>query len=645
MTTKSGIVERLGDKSILLPALLGDGLTANDRIKLILTLLQEATAQAGGSGRRPNLLTAERQAAGLGDAAFDNTVTGAQTIGPDRLLVPGIRTLLGLLRQDLASMLAPLEAADPTTAKPMAARFAALSAKLPTAEADQIDPAAIKAITAARRGGQDSVHLLTMDLHKCLNKLSTEIAGDVIDGAHVYHVNDEDRVHIKAFMHGLNRTAPLAFGHPGLGTTAARSGERLTIQNDIGTTDAHVLVIHVDGNSVTVTYTDIHRPRAKFFMGLFNGQNVSWSNLNEQSSAGLGEEDVFYLLSGRFQAGSDAETCAFLDYLASRIVYLIDWNKARKALQIFVGKNVAIDLLAWAAKHDYGHRAFLELGGTDLVFDAVRHVAAGRIPYGVRLDHALGVDGCREFLCGALRDCSQGLSAGRTARLIRDEIHADLSQRFETAESAILTVLVRHLGLSRMLAGSLAAIIAAPASTTDGERAALALQAKRLEEKADRLTVQARDIAARIREPDHLRPVIEEVENAADAFDECAFLLSLVPEGGAEEVLGPLTELADIAVDCVSQLVRALEAASQLPYGQRSDAADALQAVDAVINAERRADQAARKTFAVLMSTPATDARLLMLSVELTRNIETATDHLCHGALSLRDRVLEDLSA
>jgi uncharacterized protein Yka (UPF0111/DUF47 family) len=446
-------------------------------------------------------------------------------------------------------------------------------------------------------------------------------------------------------MCGLNRTAPLAFGHPGLATTAARSGERLTIQNDIGTTDAHVLVIHVDGGSVTVTYTDIHRPRAKFFMGLFSGQKVSWSSLNEQNAAGLGEEDVFYLLSGRFEGGSDNEICAFLDYLASRIVYLIDWNKARKAVQIFVGKNVAIDLLAWSAKHDYGHRAFLELGGADLIFDAVRHVAAGRIPYGVRLDHALGVEGCRDFLYGILRDCSLGLTAGRTARLIRDGIHADLSQRFETAESAILTVLVRHLGLTRMLAGSIAAIAAAPESAAAGERRALAVQSKLLEEKADRLTVEARDIAARIREPDHLRPVIEEVENTADVFDECAFLLSLVPEGATTEVLNPLADLAGIAVESVSQLVRALEAASHLPYGQRSDAADALQAIDAVINAERRADQAARETFAALMSAPAADARLLMLSVELTRNIETATDHLCHGALSLRDRVLEDLSA
>lgn len=645
MVTKIEIVERLGEKSILLPALLSDGLAANDRIKLSLTLLQEAVLQASAPGRKPNLMIAERQAAGLAGIEYDNIVTGAQNIGPGRLLIPGAHALLKGVEKDLILMLAPIDVADTEAGKPLGQRLAALTQHLPMAVADQLDVADIKSITAARRTTSDSVHLLTMDLHRAINRLSIESAGEMLDGAHVHHANDQDRARVKAFMRGLNRTAPLAFGHPGLGTTAVGTGNRLTIQNDIGTTDAHVLVVHVDQTSVTVTYTDVHRPRSKFFMGLFAGQQVTWSTLNEQESAGLGEEDVFYLLSGRFDGSAEPDIEHFLDYLASRIVFLIDWNKARKALQTFVGKNVAIDLLSWAALHDYGHRAFLELGGVDLVFEAVRRAAAGRIPYGVRLDHALGDSECLEFLRRVLRDSSQGLTAGRTARLIRDEIQADLAQRFETAESTVLTVLVRHLGLSRTLAGSIAAIISAPRSVTVAERRALAAQSKRLEEKADRLTVQARDIATRIRESDNLRPIIDEIENAADSFDECAFLLSLLQDGATTEVLSPLVDLADIAVESVGQLVRAVEAASRLPFGQRSDATDSLQAIDAVINAERRADKAARDTFAALMSAPSWDARMLTIGVELTRNIETATDHLCHGALSLRDRVLEELSA
>ena len=54
---------------------------------------------------------------------------------------------------------------------------------------------------------------------------------------------------VRAFMAGLNRTAPLKFNHPGLGTTATRAGDRLILQNDIGTTDAHVIVVHVEGQN------------------------------------------------------------------------------------------------------------------------------------------------------------------------------------------------------------------------------------------------------------------------------------------------------------------------------------------------------------------------------------------------------------
>ena len=484
-----------------------------------------------------------------------------------------------------------------------------------------------------------------MDLHKALNRLAADTALETLDGARVHHLDERDRAQVKAFMRGLNRTAPLAFGHPGLGTTAVSANGRLTIQNDIGTTDAHVLVVHVEDKSVTVTYTDIHRPRTKFFISLFEGQGLAWSPLAEQNTQGL-REDVFYLLTGRYVSDDEDAVEHFLEFLGSRIVFLIDWNKARKALQTFVGKNAAIDLLTWAAGHDLGHRAFVDLGGADLVFEAAHRAAAGRIPYGVRLDEALGATECVEFLQRVLRDTSQGLSAGRTARLIRDEVRADLSRRFETAESSVLTVLVRHLGLSRILAGAISDVLTATRSVTPAERRSLAQRAKRLEEKADRLTVSAREIAARIREAGMLRPVVDEIENTTDALEDCAFLLSLVPEAeGSVLAVAPLAQLSEIVTDSVGHLVRAVEAASRLPAGRRADAVASLQAIDAVVNAERSADTAERDTMAALIAAACSDARPLVLGLEMARALEKATDHLSHSALSLRDRVLQELSA
>jgi len=82
-----------------------------------------------------------------------------------------------------------------------------------------------------------------MDLHKQINHLSGELASEVIDGANVWELQPEDRARVVAFMRGLNRTAWLKFDHPGLETAATRDGERLLLQNDIGTNDAHVLLL------------------------------------------------------------------------------------------------------------------------------------------------------------------------------------------------------------------------------------------------------------------------------------------------------------------------------------------------------------------------------------------------------------------
>ena len=66
-------------------------------------------------------------------------------------------------------------------------------------------------------------------------------------------------------MTGLHRTAPLKFDHPGLDTAATHDGERLLIQNDIGTNDAHVLVIQVVARTIMLTYSDLHATRFAFF--------------------------------------------------------------------------------------------------------------------------------------------------------------------------------------------------------------------------------------------------------------------------------------------------------------------------------------------------------------------------------------------
>src|SRR6516164_9660900 len=104
-----------------------------------------------------------------------------------------------------------------------------------------------------------------MDLHKELNRLQSEILTEEIKGAKAYGIVQADRCLVAAFMKGVNRTAPLKFEHPGLATTAARSERTSLIQNDLGTTEAHVLMVRVTETSAVVTHTDIYLQRLRFF--------------------------------------------------------------------------------------------------------------------------------------------------------------------------------------------------------------------------------------------------------------------------------------------------------------------------------------------------------------------------------------------
>lgn len=53
VTTKIEIVRQLGEQALLLPSLLSDALTANDRLKLRLTVLQEAAIHAQEPNKAP----------------------------------------------------------------------------------------------------------------------------------------------------------------------------------------------------------------------------------------------------------------------------------------------------------------------------------------------------------------------------------------------------------------------------------------------------------------------------------------------------------------------------------------------------------------------------------------------------------------
>ncbi len=308
MPGKEQIVEEIGDS--LLPNLVNQALTANDRVKYLMTLLQTAREQADNPHGQLSDLKQERMSSGVEEPAFDAVVQGSNQAEHGLYRIPEVVRIHEQIIDNLVTMMAPIQTAARVDScnghvTEYQQRFQDLTNQVPSWEPRElISGAYIDQITAAQPSAGDSVHLLVMDLHKELNHLQRRIASESIEGAGVYGVNDADRLLIAAFMRGVNRTRQLKLDHPGLDTTATRTDGKLVIQNDIGTTDAHVLVIHVTPAQVALTYADVHIQRLVFFQNMLKSFPIHWEDTRSRRSSKL-VENLYHLCVGRYSATSD----------------------------------------------------------------------------------------------------------------------------------------------------------------------------------------------------------------------------------------------------------------------------------------------------------------------------------------------------
>ncbi len=655
MTEKSRIVEDLGQAALLLPESVNRGLLANDRAKYFLSLLQTARDHADRPAAVTGDLRGERSAAQIPAPEFDAVIGGSERGGDGALHIPLAARIRAELLAAIGEMIAPVELA-PTAGCAMAgddaaalrARFDALAAELPPFGDDLVPHGTIARIASGRREAGDSLHILVMDLHKALNRLQAAIAQEVIGGAKAYRIDTADRPRIAAFMRGVNRTARLKLDHPGLGTTATRTGDRLILQNDIGTTDAHVLVVAVEGLAATVTYTDIHTRRLRFFQTLLKPFALCWSDTAARAAAGF-ETGGYSLTVGTFAAADEAELDRCLEHLGSRIVFLIDWNRARKRLAKFVEPADAIEILAWAAETETGHCPFLALGGEQLIYQAIDYAAKARLPYGEPLHEVLGRGRAVEYLKFVLRTASEGLLEHRSERLIRDEIKAELLAHFDTAQQSLIGLAGRHgVYIFEIAAGVRDCLLATPRNdgeAADGEARVRrnAERAARWESRADRLVEEARSMVRRAAGTERFQALLEEADDAADGLEEAAFLLTLMPaRDPASTLVEPLQRLGALLLDGAQDYVKCLEGAAHVRRaGAREDLDDFLRAVDRLVAVEHAADDAARAVTAALVRNAA-DFRELHLGTEIARTLEEASDALSRSGLMMREYVIEE---
>jgi uncharacterized protein Yka (UPF0111/DUF47 family) len=313
-------------------------------------------------------------------------------------------------------------------------------------------------------------------------------------------------------------------------------------------------------------------------------------------------------------------------------------------LRTWVSKGDAVHILDWTARNRFGHRAFLELGGSELVASAVHHAAPTRIGFGERLDGALGREAAVDFLQSVLRASAEALLKGGSIRLARDRIETELVRHLQRVDGTLLAIVVRQAGLARDIASGIAEFIAELQAQRPFDRDALAAQARRIEEKADKIAIEARDEIARFEANPMIQQLVNTAEDAIDELEQAAFIASLGPAEIAPDLLKSLGALSAAAIVGAEAAASGAAAAADVPEGQRVDSEDALAAAGRLIEAEHAGDDAERAITALVLRN-GYDLKTALAVLELARALERATDRFARFGHLLRRHVLADLSA
>jgi len=431
-----------------------------------------------------------------------------------------------------------------------------------------------------------------------------------------------------------------------LGTTATRAGPKLVIQNDIGTTDAHVLVINVEGLTTSVIYTDVHLSRLLFFHGLLEKYPVKWEDTLSKRGGAVFESGLYHLSVGRFAAADRAELKTFLSFFNSRLVFLIDWNRARKRFRNFLRKKDCIAALRWAADNDVGHMGFLKLGGEKLVYEALQLAARAPLRYGEPLYQVLGRERTLEYIQWVLKTATAGLVASRSHLLIQDEIKAELLRYFRSAHQGLMDVCAEHATLTIEVATAVRdSLLGIQRGGNASFVTRTAKRAKRWESQADELVSKVRALSKRTESAAFFVELMSAADDALDYLEEASFFTTLAPANlKSKGIHAELVGMSELAVKASQEFLRALHAAQHVQKGcTREEMADFLEPVDRVLTLEREEDEALRRTVKTILK-EGTDYKELMVHIELARVIEESTNSFMKAVHIMRDQILESVN-
>jgi hypothetical protein len=409
-----------------------------------------------------------------------------------------------------------------------------------------------------------------------------------------------------------------------------------------------VLVLQVQQHRITLTYSDLHRRRFGFFRELLEETGARWSGMDSRPPPGLNAGEAYWTGTANFEADSEEALLRQLESIGARIVFLIDWNRARKRLQAFVDKDDAVAVLREAARREAGHMAWLVAGAERLAWNAMAAQGEAAFRLGDRLDAVLGREDACQWLVDVLVLAADAAKRHQSAAYVADEARLLLSRRLQGRRGGT-ALLLEHAGWCPALAQGLRDGLAHGIERDAAAAARLAARAMGWERQADELVVRARSRAERQSGWQPYAQLEERSDDVADALEEAAFVLSLVADNHYHDwgdgVREAMQALADAVLDAVQNHVKAVAIAATL--GDGGDAADQDATLDAlwrVVQAERRCDELLRAARRAL-AREVRDAAALSLGNELAAALELASDHLLGLGHALRAQALRHVGA
>ncbi len=646
MVKKTRIVKELGDVQLLLPNMISEALVANDRAKYFIALVQMAKDHADSPDSVINTLQRERLSSGVSDQIFDGVVKATVRLSDGRYQIPEASRILDETISCIEVMMKPLQskAARKDSYQEYRSRMNAVEESMGRADGDILSKTTISAITSGQRKEADGLHLVVMDLHRELNLLQSSIYQETVEGASVYGLTENDKILVSAFMRGINETLKFKFDHPGLGTTVTRAGDELLIQNDIGQTESHVIVIKVKEQNVSITCTDIHRQRLRFLHSMLESFHVSWSDTKSIDLKNIEGSSACYLSTGIYQASQKSDLENFLSYLGSRLVFLVDWNRARKQLRQFVSKADAVDILRWAADENKGHIAFLKMGGDKLIFGAIEQLTNVPLRFGDNFYDVLGRKRANEFLKFVFTTCSEGLLQNKSEVLIRDVVRAELAESFHSIYEDLLNVAADHAALVVELATAVREDLVRLEGDNIDFLKKNAERGRKWENEADQLLNKVRLQIKRSNASSAFERMLSHSDDAADSLEDSLFLLTLVSRSEVNDIFHePLLDIAEIATTASMEYLKAVENAKTFhKWSAREEIGEFLRAVDKVLSLEHDADDCLRRVKEAMVL-KSNDFKQLQLITDISKDIEESTDALMKSAITLKDYILEEL--